>query len=637
MGRECAMACSGPRGARRATIRALLGCTVALTVAVILPAGASASQGASPLHLPVAYRGSGPVRPPAPSPPSPTATPAVPATAAPSTAFPPTVEPDDLFDADHVMDVNIRLQPAHWDALRLQARTMAGLFGAAECLAAPRPSPYTYFAADVRIDGRRMANVGVRKKGLLGSVSSTRPALKIKFDAYVPGQRLDGMSLMTLNNAIQDPSLVRQCLAHLLFARAGVPAPRCSFARVHVNGDDLGVYAHVESVNKAFLARHFTDDGGNLYEGALSDFRPDWVATFERDTNASDPDRSDLDAVVAALETDDAHLMAAIEAVVDVPEFLDFWAMEVLTGHWDGYAANRNNFYVYRDPASGRFAFIPWGIDAAFRADPRLRPDGSGPATSVAVAGRLAYRLYRHPVGRQRYLDRLGVLLDEVWDESAILVEVDRMSALVRPYVAADRIPDHTRDLAAVRHFVAGRRSAITSELRSGPVDWPYPESGPPCRKTVGHIQVPIAVRWSEPAAISTTIRADLFGLPIEMTQAYGVAGLSGTDPWPAHVAVQVVGIADRSVPPLLDPGDALQAILYVDPARFGPGRTIAVNGDDAFGWLIFAPVDDDGTRGFVLLGMLWGGHIRIDQADVRPGGSVSGELDVDVVVFGGL
>jgi hypothetical protein len=580
---------------------------------------------APPLYLPIALHDVGPLGTSSPAP-LPTVTPPVPGP-----------DYDALFDPDRLLDVAIEMRPADWDVLRLQARTFAGLFGTSECLTEPRPSPYTYFPADVRVDGQRVASVGVRKKGLLGSVNSVTPGLKIKFDAYVPGQRLAGMSLMTLNNLAQDPSRVRQCLAYGLFGRAGLPAPRCSFARVTVNDRVLGVYAHVESIKKPFLARHFSGTGGNLYEGALSDFRPDWVATFERDTNTSDPDRSDLDGLVAALETDDAHLLAALETVVDLPAFFDFWAMEVLTGHWDGYAANRNNFYVYRDPGSGRFTFIPWGIDATFRDNARQRPDGATPVTSVAVTGRLAYRLYRHPEGRRRYLARLEALLADVWDEPSILAEVDRMVALVRPGIPGASAADFERDVATLRDFVTRRRAAIGAELGIGGIDWPFPESGAPCRQTVGHFHAPFTMPWAVPAAISTTVRADLFGTSVEFTTNYAVATASGAEPWPAHTALQIVGVADHPVPPIWQPGDALQVILYVDPARFGSRRTIAVDGNDAFGWVILAPLNADGTRRFVLLGMLWGGDLTLDAVDARPGGMVSGVLDADIVVFGGL
>ena len=67
--------------------------------------------------------------------------------------------------------------------------------------------------------------VGVRLKGN-GSFQpmSGKPSLALKFNAYVPGQRLFGLSKILLNNARQDSSLMSEFLAASLFQEAGVPA-----------------------------------------------------------------------------------------------------------------------------------------------------------------------------------------------------------------------------------------------------------------------------------------------------------------------------------------------------------------------------------------------------------------------------
>ena len=79
---------------------------------------------------------------------------------------------------------------------------------------------FDYRRADIRIDGVTVAQVGVRKKGFLGSVVSTRPSLKVKFDEYVDGQTFAGLDGLTLNNNNQDQSLMQQFLAYDLYTRA---------------------------------------------------------------------------------------------------------------------------------------------------------------------------------------------------------------------------------------------------------------------------------------------------------------------------------------------------------------------------------------------------------------------------------
>ena len=128
------------------------------------------------------------------------------------------------------------------------------------------------------MDGETHSNVGVRKKGFIGSQSDTKPSLKLRFDKYVDDQSLGGViNRMTLNNSIQDPSMINTCLTYQIFAAAGSPSPRCNFATVTVNGKILGLYVHVEEIKEHFLTRHFSSAEGNQYEGTVSDFTPEYL------------------------------------------------------------------------------------------------------------------------------------------------------------------------------------------------------------------------------------------------------------------------------------------------------------------------------------------------------------------------
>ncbi len=142
--------------------------------------------------------------------------------------------------------------------------------------------PYTYVTADVVIDGVKFSNVGVRKKGFVGSQSSDRPSLKIKLDYTNKKAEIDGLSLLTLNNNRQDKSLQSQYTGYSFFERAGSPAPRCAYAQVTVNGTNLGIYSHVESARKPLVSRGFRTGEGMLYEGQIVDFYLDWKLAFDK-------------------------------------------------------------------------------------------------------------------------------------------------------------------------------------------------------------------------------------------------------------------------------------------------------------------------------------------------------------------
>ena len=103
-------------------------------------------------------------------------------------------------------------------------------------------------------------------------------------DAQVAGcpakRRLGGLEKLTFNNMTQDPSMSHEMLAYALYAEMGVPVPRATYARVTVNGEYFGIYAHLETIDRRFLARHFGSNRGALYEGT---YWCDLIASNVRD------------------------------------------------------------------------------------------------------------------------------------------------------------------------------------------------------------------------------------------------------------------------------------------------------------------------------------------------------------------
>ena len=399
------------------------------------------------------------------------------------------------FALDRVLDVSIEMEPGDWDRLRGQTRTLFDLLADADCLDAPADEIFTWFEAAVTVDGETHTRAGVRKKGFLGSLSEEKPALKVRFDKFVDGQLLGGaVKRLTLNNAQQDPSMLNTCMAYRVFASAGLPAPRCNFATVSVNGENLGLFANVESIKTAFLERNFSDPGGNLYEGTISDFRPDWRGTFQKKTNEGDADWSDIDAVVAALQDPSPAGLEALADAVDLDRFLTFWVVEVLIGHWDGYAGNRNNYFVYREPG-GPFQFIPWGADQVFTSTDVPFDDFRSPA-SVLAHGAIPHRLYRNEATRADYVARLRQLLDTVWNEEELLGLAGEMEEIVRRHALPDRRADAARDAERVRRFIRGRRAAVLSDLDPEPPAWPWPLTEPLCWPEKGAFELRFETKW---------------------------------------------------------------------------------------------------------------------------------------------
>lgn len=400
---------------------------------------------------------------------------------------------DEVFDRD-LMQIEIQMAPDDWDAMRHQRKTRHSIFAGADCRTRQIENPYTWFEGSIAIDGEVVEGVGLRKKGHLGSLASRKPSMKVRFDRFASDQRFHTLKRFALNNAKNDPTYMRSCLAYQVFAAAGIPAPRCTYARVRVNGEDKGLYFAVEEIKKPFLRRHLRDDDGNLYEGTACDFRPEFFGGFEQETNLdTDPSRADLQRVYDILQdTPDAELEAALDEVVNLERFYRFWVAESLVWHRDGYSGNANNYFMYADPADdGRFMWIPWGPDAAMQADNRNTvPD------SVLAVGKLTNRLYQYGPTRDRYYRVLFEIFDEVWDVEALTAEASRVEALLLPELPEGQRGGFSSQAATIRRVIEQRRGVIEAATANGPPAWVTGMRGLPCRVPVTAIAGTFETTW---------------------------------------------------------------------------------------------------------------------------------------------
>lgn len=517
-----------------------------------------------------------------------------------------------LFEPDRLLVVDIELAPADWDALRVEH---ADLFGRLvdDCPGPLPPDPFTVFPGTITIDGERFDNVGIRKKGFLGSVTRTRPSLKISFDEYEPDREVFGLERLTLNNNQQDDSQLDTCLSYQVFGAAGLAAPRCNWARVTVNGEDLGVYSNVESVRRRFLARHFENSDGNLYEGQVADLRDVWVDNYE-EKQGNDGDRSDLSALTVAAAAPDDELLAALEPVLDVDAFLTFWAAEVLVGHWDGYAGNRNNHYLYRDPSTGQFHFLPWGPDSAF-GDPNPFL-AAAPPPSIWANNILGSRLYAIDDTHDRYQARLAELLDTVWDEDALIAEIDRASAMIESYV---HVPSGAfgDGVDQVRTFVTDQRARLETDLAADPT-WDLPLADSFCAEVVGTATGTFTAPYGDfpPANVFTgsgTLEITIDGTPLVFT---GVAAAAGPDNDPSHPRIAAATFG------FMNGGELILPVMLVEPELWTTGDH-AVDGYDVFGVLI--------RQSAGLIGFLRG-TMTLDAAPSTTDATVSGSFDLEII-----
>ncbi|MCK9461038.1 MAG: CotH kinase family protein [Proteobacteria bacterium] len=356
------------------------------------------------------------------------------------------------------------------------------------CADALAISPYEYCSGSVRYrptddpaDDVLFENVGIRLKGRASfQPLDGKAGFKIKLDEYVDGQRLFGLRRLTMNNMVQDPSMVHERLGYLLFREAGVPAPLANNARVYVNGEYYGLYLNLQTLDDELVEHLWDPAPGNLYDTSndayFVDFLPEWKDYFVLETNTDAPDTSDLDALIAAVNGPDGTFFEDAGLLLDWDELLALGAVQALIGDWDGYFGARNNYKAYHELERDRFILFPWGIDQTFGLtdshpeDPLWHLgyalDGS---TSERENGWVFLRCKAAPACLDLYMQAVDAALD-VWDSLALEDELDFVLAQIEAAKLEDLRKPYSNEQAAVsaeatRTFLLERGDVVAEDL----------------------------------------------------------------------------------------------------------------------------------------------------------------------------
>lgn len=301
----------------------------------------------------------------------------------------------ELFDGNKVQEIRLELEPASWQTLRDTFREN------------------TWYRAAIHWNGIN-ANCTIRSRGN-GSRNETKPGLKVSFTRFADSGPFLGLETFVLTNFYQDPTMLRNFLAQRLFTRAGLPAPRFSFARLTINGEYWGVYGVGEEIEDQFLVRHFGEKSGYLYEYSWVDAygfenRGDEAtsytpAPFEPKNNSKSPDPQPLvDMIVGLSRSSNDAFLEHVERYLNPEQYLTMLAIESYCDDRDGQTGTwgMNGFFLYRFAKTTQFWMIPWDKDHSFfEADrsPFYRVDTNVLASRLLAIPKLD-RFYRDELRR---------------------------------------------------------------------------------------------------------------------------------------------------------------------------------------------------------------------------------------------
>jgi len=225
-------------------------------------------------------------------------------------------------------------------------------------------------------------NVGFRFRGNT-SRDKIKKSFKVSLNTFIPGQKFHGVEKINLNAEVNDPSMLRSRLCWDLYRQYNIPASRSNHVKLYVNDEYYGLYQNIEHVDDEFVETYFNSNAGNLYKCSYpanldyisnnpNDYKlaPWGTRTYELKTNEQLDDYSDIAEFIGFLNlSSNGELECNLSEYFNVSSYLKVAAVDVLTGNWDGYIYNQNNYYLYHNPLTGQFNYIPYDVDNTWGID----------------------------------------------------------------------------------------------------------------------------------------------------------------------------------------------------------------------------------------------------------------------------
>lgn len=394
---------------------------------------------------------------------------------------------DDFYRRDHVQTIHLTLSEANLKKMH-------------DALPERIYVPGTFRWRDVRLE-----NVGVRYKGN----SSSRPSQRhkrsflIKVNEFKKGIRFLGLRRVALDNGVQFGSLFSEPVVTDILRELGVPASRFNYVKLFLNGKYIGVYGNVERIDESFIESRFSGKEGPLFKvqtlgpgvtlSHVGDDAEQYKKGFEAKTEAGDKGYDKLIALIRAIEHSSKSKDAtALNDQLMLDEFLKTTAVMLFAGCFDQLTGwNPHNYYLYQNPKSEKWSYIPWDLDVGFadRAFGQIPvidgwhaawPVPGGPPKPILEA------IVSNPKLLKKYRSIADTILEKHFKPEPLHQKFDSLHALIKKDLANDPFParritnPHDRGyediVSQLKQFATKRYQLARQQLdQPGPRPKPHP------------------------------------------------------------------------------------------------------------------------------------------------------------------
>lgn len=343
-----------------------------------------------------------------------------------------------FFNASYVHEIHINFYAVHFFDSLTYYKEQGDLTGVEK-----------YIHADIIIDQDTITNVGVRFRGNSSyNHPGTKKPVQLDFNEFVSGQKYDGMKKLNLSNGYLDPSQIREKLFMDILRQSGVAAPRVTFSAVYFNGEYIGLYKAMETINKEFLDTYYQNNDGNLFKCEPStpltwegSDQTSYYDNAELKTNETENDWSDLVNLIYTINYSGSNFEDNLRDKFNLDTYIKSWAANNVFGNLDSYVYLPHNYYLYHDTITDRFEWITWDASLAFGVyaflvvpnsiefDVMFLPDNAQQDRP------LNYHILKDASLKQQYMGEICSLLKNEFLPSKLFPKIDSLGTLIEPYV----------------------------------------------------------------------------------------------------------------------------------------------------------------------------------------------------------
>lgn len=288
------------------------------------------------------------------------------------------------------------------------------------------------------------------------STQGLKKPFKLDFNHYVEGQKLHGLTSVSLGNNAFDPSQLRESLGYWVYQNAGIPSPRTAFVKLYLTVDGkhdkefVGLYTMIEPVNKAFLRDRFKSAKGLLLKPekvpGLAYLGEDWKKYEERyqpKTDAKPEAKKRLIAFAKLVQqADDKTFRKEIDNYLDIDEFLRYLAATSLQANLDSFVGLGHNYFLYLQPENNKFLILPWDLNMTFAG--LFMGGNAEQQTQWSIdkpymgQNKLIQRVLAMDEHKEAYRKHLKTMTTTFFTQEKLNAEIDRLNAAVKHVLALE-------------------------------------------------------------------------------------------------------------------------------------------------------------------------------------------------------